>query len=95
MSEAFETWMPPYSGHTAVVPLVCVHIRGAPLASFPGPAQFSVAFSRKSRRGPGIFSHVSDVGIERMVERFNCVWGHRAQNSKTANIAGNLPHLSS
>ena len=32
------------------------------VASFPGPVQ-------KSRRGPGIFSHVSDVGIERMVER--------------------------
>ena len=40
------------------------------IASFPGPAQLSVACSTEKReRGPGIFSHVSDVRIERMVER--------------------------
>ena len=38
-------------------------------ASFPGPAQLSIAISTESGRGPGIFSHMSDVGIERMVER--------------------------
>ena len=32
---------------------------------------------QKSRRGPGIFSHVSDVRIERM-----CAWVHRSQNRK-------------
>ena len=36
------------------------------LASFPGPTQLSTAISG---RGPGIFSHVSDIRIERMVER--------------------------
>ena len=39
------------------------------LASFPGPAQLSTASSTVNVRGPGIFSHVSDVRIERMVER--------------------------
>ena len=43
---------------------------GQILASFPGPAQLSVTSSRVKRgRGPGIFSHVSDVRIERIVER--------------------------
>ena len=42
---------------------------GINLASFPGPAHLSVAFSTVSVRGPGIFSHVSDVRIERVVER--------------------------
>ena len=31
------------------------------LASFPGPAQLSVACSTEKRGEPGIFSHVSDV----------------------------------
>ena len=35
------------------------------IASFPGPAQLSVASSTVK---PGIFSHVSDIGIERVVE---------------------------
>ena len=39
------------------------------VASFPGPAQLSVIYSKESGRGPGIFSHVSDVRIERVVER--------------------------
>ena len=39
------------------------------LALFPAPAQLSVACSTVSGRGPGIFSHVSDVRIERVVER--------------------------
>ena len=37
--------------------------RSQVLPSFPS------LLVRKSGRGPGIFSHVSDVGIERMVER--------------------------
>ena len=36
------------------------------LSLVPRPHQLLV---RKSGRGPGIFSHVSDVRIERMVER--------------------------
>ena len=39
------------------------------LALFPGPAQLSIAIGTESGRGPGIFSHMSDVRIERMVER--------------------------
>ena len=31
------------------------------IASFPGPAQLSVACSTEKRGEPGIFSHVSDV----------------------------------
>ena len=33
------------------------------------PPSFPLLLVRKSGRGPGIFSHVSDVRIERMVER--------------------------
>ena len=44
------------------------------LASFPGPAQFPSLTVRISGRGPGIFSHVSDVecrekGKEDLIER--------------------------
>ena len=43
------------------------------LASFPGPAQLSVACSMESGRGPGIIYHVSDVsrekGREDLIER--------------------------
>ena len=39
------------------------------LALFPGPAQLSSLSVRKSGRGPGIFSHMSDVKLESMVER--------------------------
>ena len=35
----------------------------------PGPAQLLLLLVWKSGRGPGIFSHVSDIRIERMVER--------------------------
>ena len=31
------------------------------VASFPGPAQLSVACSTEKREEPGIFSHVSDI----------------------------------
>ena len=31
------------------------------IASFPGPAQLSIACSTEKRGEPGIFSHVSDV----------------------------------
>ena len=31
------------------------------LASFPGPAQLSIAYSMVKRGEPGIFSHVSDI----------------------------------
>ena len=41
------------------------------LASFPGPAQLPSLAVRKSRRGPGIFSHLSDVRIERVVKGFD------------------------
>ena len=40
-------------------------------ASFQAPPSFLSLSVRKSGRGPGIFSHMSDVRIERMVER---VW---------------------
>ena len=33
------------------------------------PPSFPLVAVRKSRRGSGIFSHTSDVRIERMVER--------------------------
>ena len=42
----------------------CVYVCVCTL--FPGFLSVSV---RKSGRGPGIFSHMSDVRIERMVER--------------------------
>ena len=60
------------------------------LASFPGPAQLSITISG---RGPGIFSHVSDVRIERMGLIVCGCTGPRT--AKRANIAGNLPHVSS
>ena len=41
------------------------------IASFPGPAQLWVACWIS--RGPGIFSHVSDVRIERLVYRKACL----------------------
>ena len=40
------------------------------LTSFPGPAQLSTASNTEKReREPGIIYHVSDVGVERRVER--------------------------
>ena len=57
---------------TNVVANLLLHVylaSGDNLASFPGPAQLSVAFSTVKWRGPGIFSHVSDVRIEKVVER--------------------------
>ena len=40
---------------------LCSSHDSAPLASFPGPAQLSVACSTEKRGEPGIFSHVSDI----------------------------------
>ena len=40
------------------------------------PPSFLSLAVRKSGRGPGIFSHVSDIRIERMVEWFYCAWVH-------------------
>ena len=48
---------------------------------------------RQYRKAGDIFSHVSDVRIERMVERINCAWAHRT--AKRAKVPGNLPHVSS
>ena len=40
------------------------------IASYPGPAQFSITSSMvKKERVSGIFSHLSDVRIERTIER--------------------------
>ena len=54
------------------------------LASFLGPAQLSVASSMVKQDRTWYLSHVSDIRIERMVERFNCAWVYWAQNSETA-----------
>jgi len=45
--------------------LMCI----AEVALFPGPAQLFVTSSTVKRERPGIFSHVSDVRIESVVER--------------------------
>ena len=51
------------------------------LASFPGPAQLSVACSTEKRGEPGIFSHVSDVTTSKKLMnvgglKHNCVIAH-------------------
>ena len=53
------------------------------LVSFPGSAQFSVASSTVKQGGPGIFSHISDIRIERMVERvYLCVGARDPEQQK-------------
>ena len=60
------------------------------LPSFPSLAV------QKSRRGPVIFAHVSDVRIERIVERvFLCVGAVQLRTSKRAKLPGNFPNVSS
>ena len=53
------------------------------LASFPGPTWLSVARSMEKQERPGIFSHVSDVRIERMVERVQLCMGTQSLGSPT------------
>ena len=47
--------------HPKSLILILILYPHSPLASFPGPAQLSVACSTEKRGEPGIFSHVSDV----------------------------------
>ena len=42
---------------------------------------FSSLEVRKSGRGPGIFSHVSNVRIEEIVERVLKLWAKGSQNN--------------
>ena len=53
----------------------------------PRPAFSRLQYRQKCRRGPGIFSHVSDIRTERMVEKvFNCVWHNKTQNNTTYHV---------
>ena len=51
------------------LPYLTLYYCHSSLKAFPGPDQLSIAIRTESVRGPGTFSHVSDVRIERMVER--------------------------
>jgi len=55
------------------------------------PAQLFIACSTKKQGGPGNFSHVSDVRVEKAGK--NGTLGLRA--ARRAKVPGNLPHVSS